>query len=96
MVVLFSLAAMLGPALASSYFILQVGSLPWLIRSVGLALASLMVYAVLWCNFIYEAIPSTPTRPTWARPTPKLIGGFLPIKEVGDLMWGGSDYWFNL
>ena len=23
-----------------------------------------------------------------ARPTPKLIGGFLPIKEVGDLMWG--------
>ena len=47
-----------------------------------------MVYAVLWCNFIYEAIPRTPTRPTWVRPIPKLIGGFLPIKEVRDLMWG--------
>jgi hypothetical protein len=87
-VVSFSLVAMRAPALARSYFVLQVGSVHWLVRSVGLALASLIIYAVLWCNFIYEAIPSTPTRSMWARPTPKLIAGFLPIKEVGDLMWG--------
>ena len=86
-VAFFSLAALVAPALGARLFMPQLTAPHWLKLSLVVSLSCLLVYAIWWSNCIYEARPRH-ANDSWVRPIPKLVGGFLLIDEVKQLMWG--------
>jgi hypothetical protein len=84
---LFSLVAMLAPALGSGLFMPQLRAPAWLKRSLWVSVCCLGGYAILWNNSIYEARPRTPDDSS-LRPIPKIVGGLLLNEDVKALIEG--------
>jgi hypothetical protein len=86
-IALFSLAALAAPALGARLFMPQLAAPHWLKPSLLVSLGCPLVYTSWWSNFIYEAQPRH-ADDSKIRPIPKVIGGFLPLDGVDQLMSG--------
>src|SRR5262249_20612456 len=84
---LFSVAALLIPALVGRLFMPQLSTPAWLKRWLFVTTGCLFAYAILWSNTTYDARPRSPDDSS-IRPIPKVVGGFLLNDDVAALSKG--------
>jgi hypothetical protein len=84
---LFSLAALVAPAVGARLFMPQLEAPHWLKPALAVTLICLLVYAIGWSTCIYEARERR-ADDSRLRPIPKLIGGFLLQDDAWQLMRG--------